>query len=340
MIRLFRMGCLLSVSVLLTGCSEDADCVYAGEIFLDGERFPDADGCNTCTCNAGEVACTLKDCVEDVCSYEGVDYAAGETFPDADGCNTCTCEADGSISCTTMDCPPTVCDDGFAWYEPGCGGEEGMPVIEAGCYAPCEGTPCESGLCQLTDINPCICEEGMDCCDACGAHKWLCLDEPVASSASCGPFDETVPALTVAQNSFGECMEGCVSSLTFSDSETEGCRAARYTRCDTTAGEICSMDNSGILTALGHARVVAAAAELLGVTLEDVYGCPDCADGGATKLSLRRDGTVCATVYEFHNPPDELVTADDLIQGIMQALNACTSTEDILILSDDCTPAE
>ena len=339
MLKLFNVGCPAVLAVLVTGCPVNEGCVYQGEMFADGESFPDADGCNTCTCNAGKVLCTVMGCIEDVCSYQDVDYAAGETFPDVDGCNTCTCESDGSVACTTMDCLSDPCDEGFVWYEPGCGEETGLPVIEAGCYAPCEGAPCESGLCQLADINPCVCAEGGDCCDACGALEWLCLDPPV-DSAACTPFDETVPALTGAQNSFGECGEGCVSSLTFSDSETEGCPTARLTVCDTTAGETCSTDNSGILTALGHARVVAAAAELQGVSLEEVYGCPDCADGGATRLSLRRDGGASTVVYEFQNPPDELVTADALTQGLMQALITCTATEDILILSADCTPHE
>jgi hypothetical protein len=42
-------------------------CMYNGKLYKTGESFPDADGCNTCSCSAdGLVACTLKACA---CDY-------------------------------------------------------------------------------------------------------------------------------------------------------------------------------------------------------------------------------------------------------------------------------
>ena len=44
--------------------------------------------------------------------------------------------------------------------------------------------------------------------------------------------------------------------------------------------------NSGSLTSSGRERIDSAVAGLAGVTLQETYGCPDCADGGAAYLTL------------------------------------------------------
>ena len=38
------------------------NCEYAGKIYKSGEGFPSDDGCNSCSCVDGEVACTLMAC--------------------------------------------------------------------------------------------------------------------------------------------------------------------------------------------------------------------------------------------------------------------------------------
>jgi len=46
-------------------CPEDKVCKYDGEYYPAAAGFPDADGCNSCTCmENGEVACTLMECIE------------------------------------------------------------------------------------------------------------------------------------------------------------------------------------------------------------------------------------------------------------------------------------
>ena len=73
-----------------------------------------------------------------------------------------------------QDCAaPTV------YAEPGCGdatnGQSSLPG--PGCFTPCtkEGEACASGTCRRAQVNPCVCEVGLGCCDACGAEKLLCL---------------------------------------------------------------------------------------------------------------------------------------------------------------------
>src|SRR5262245_47740713 len=44
------------------GTGPPGSCVYAGRVYADGESFPASDGCNSCFCEAGSVACTAVDC--------------------------------------------------------------------------------------------------------------------------------------------------------------------------------------------------------------------------------------------------------------------------------------
>ncbi len=37
-------------------------CEYNGVTYESGEGFPDVDGCNNCSCENGQVACTLMAC--------------------------------------------------------------------------------------------------------------------------------------------------------------------------------------------------------------------------------------------------------------------------------------
>ncbi len=54
---------LLSLTLALTAC--DAPCTLGdGTELENGESAPAGDGCNTCTCDNGELACTLIGCVD------------------------------------------------------------------------------------------------------------------------------------------------------------------------------------------------------------------------------------------------------------------------------------
>ena len=45
--------------------SEKQSCTYNGEEYDDGEGFPSDDGCNSCSCTDGKVACTLMACEDE-----------------------------------------------------------------------------------------------------------------------------------------------------------------------------------------------------------------------------------------------------------------------------------
>ncbi|MBK8254715.1 MAG: hypothetical protein IPK82_18900 [Polyangiaceae bacterium] len=70
------------------------------------------------------------------------------------------------------------CSLGAEYFQPGCAEPPQQTIDEAGCYAPCNqaGASCDgAGTCREVVINPCPCEPGQTCCDACGETKLLCV---------------------------------------------------------------------------------------------------------------------------------------------------------------------
>ena len=94
------------------------------------------------------------------------------------------------------------------------------------------------------------------------------------------------------------------------------------------------------LTALGLQRASEIGQALAGVTLQPVYGCPDCADGGDCHVSLLRDGA--ASEHHFDcggGPPDVLGDAHDFVSGMMWDLAMCHESDLFTIDADfDCIP--
>jgi hypothetical protein len=77
-------------------------CVVGAAIYPDGAAVPSSDGCNTCSCQRGDVACTQRAC--GFCRQGDQIYQPGDTFPADDGCNTCTCQTNGLVACTELGC--------------------------------------------------------------------------------------------------------------------------------------------------------------------------------------------------------------------------------------------
>jgi Pacifastin inhibitor (LCMII) len=106
------------VGLALSACTSSTDtpsaCAYGGRSYASGTSFPSSDGCNTCSCQDGAVACTLRACADGgqdaagdggvTCVYGGVVYHPGDAFPAGDGCNRCSCLATGVAACTKIAC--------------------------------------------------------------------------------------------------------------------------------------------------------------------------------------------------------------------------------------------
>jgi hypothetical protein len=50
--------------------------------------------------------------------------------------------------------------------------------------------------------------------------------------------------------------------------------------------------------------------------LDEVYGCPDCADGGAEWVELETDGSIERVTFEFGHPPTKLQDAVKLLETL------------------------
>jgi hypothetical protein len=98
-------------------------------------------------------------------------------------------------------------------------------------------------------------------------------------------------------------------------------------------------DVTATLTVLGATQAKQVAVDLLEVSLDDVYGCPDCADGGAAHAQLLRKGTESKHAYPFNGPPPALETANQFIMSVLEAMVTCQSN-DLVKIPEDCVPLE
>lgn len=95
--------------------------------------------------------------------------------------------------------------------------------------------------------------------------------------------------------------------------------------------------NLGTLTGVGAARLSAALASVDPAALKEIYGCPDCADGGAAYVGLLAAGQGSRHDMPFGDPPAELAELYELTQSLIGALEGCRSTP--LVTADaDCEP--
>ena len=138
------------------------------------------------------------------------------------------------------------------------------------------------------------------------------------------------PSLVAAGWSFGHCVGTCVADLVIDGHDVA------LTGSDPT-GSPALFTNRGSLTPEGRMRVDAAVAALGSSSLDPVYGCPDCADGGAAYLDLARDGVVEHVVMEFDDPPDVLADLYAVAMSVSDSLETCVPSE-LVQPADDCLP--
>ena len=186
---------------------------------------------------------------------------------------------------------------------------------------------------------PTGCPPEQVCDTSVGCVPSTCSCDPatgdVICTADCGG-GTCVPAagksrITGGGSSFGMCGGACKTDLALVEDVAQ-------VMTSSWSGEIFTM-NSGTLTAEALAQSEALATALVGVSLQDVYGCPDCADGGASYIDLLRDDVASHHAYEFWNPPPALEDADAFVYQINEALLSCAA--DALVTPDaGCVPVE
>lgn len=130
--------------------------------------------------------------------------------------------------------------------------------------------------------------------------------------------------------SFGMCGGYCTADLVIEGDELVLTGSGRI-------GEEPLFVHVGRLTAMGRERLATAAGRLHGVPLEPIYGCPDCADGGAANLVLDRAGDVSRHDMDFGRPPEVFDELHGMAMALIDALEICVSDE-LVTVADDCEP--
>lgn len=154
-------------------------------------------------------------------------------------------------------------------------------------------------------------------------------DEPVTQFIEVD--DGPTATLVGAGWSFGMCRGYCAAELWLDNASAELSGHDRERRH-------ALFVNRGELTDVGLEQLEAAVAALEPSSLEPVYGCPDCADGGASYLLFDQGGIVSRHDMEFGAPPESLAIADELAREIMGALETCASSE-LITVETDCSPS-
>ena len=136
--------------------------------------------------------------------------------------------------------------------------------------------------------------------------------------------------LATAGWSFGECGIHCNAQLEIDGSQL----SLSITSNPPGAGDF---TNHGVLHADAQAELVTIAHELADPNLLEVYGCPDCSDGGASYAVVEADGVLMPRTWEHGKPPAVLAAADQVVLGdLVRALTTCVGTA--RVTPQACTP--
>ncbi len=279
---------------------------------------------------------------------------AGPTCGGAEFCDFAGPGCDFADAQGTCRPRPMACD---AVFDPACGCDgrtygNGCEAQAAGVDVDHEG-PCAGDVCaQPIEVGPCDAAiprwafDGTRCvefvyggCDG-NENNFATRDdcERACGGPACADLSRDVIVLG-GSLSFGECLQGCRSTLVISATSLNRappCDEVTLTVCDNGPDPACT-EHRGILTDAGHRRARALAVGLVGVELQDRYGCPDCADGGASTVELDRGGAPTSHVYETGNPPAVLAPADAFVQGLIGSLRACVASPDVDVFPN-CAP--
>jgi hypothetical protein len=130
--------------------------------------------------------------------------------------------------------------------------------------------------------------------------------------------------------SFNLCTRGCVADL-----QIDG-TALTLTLRDR-RGDPPAEVRHGTLTDKGAAELAEIDDAITEAPLAEFYGCPDCADGGASYVD-RRSGfgfSLSRSTYETNNPPPPLTAAHPFLLDVIDTLESCQSS--LRVVVDTCT---
>ena len=153
-------------------------------------------------------------------------------------------------------------------------------------------------------------------------------DDSAVGDDDDGPLQP--PVLFEAGWSFGECGGLCFGDLQLLPGATidytlgswEGTNSWSLAAALTGAGE---SELSTLVDAVNYS------------SLDPVYGCPDCGDGGASSMTWHELPVSFTTLYEYADPPAPLVALDQAVYEIMEEAVFCSFTY-WLVDPGNCVP--
>ncbi|WP_437279136.1 hypothetical protein WME90_00840 [Sorangium sp. So ce375] len=154
-------------------------------------------------------------------------------------------------------------------------------------------------------------------------------EEPAGGQQALGASSEAEGTWLSTRYSFGFCRGECITTVSRDGVDLS------LTACTHTQG--CPRSNRATLTDAGSRKLEEIEDALAGARLDNRYGCPDCADGGATSVRLRRDGHETSHLYQYADAPAPLVALDRLVTDLRLGLDSCTPGP-LLKLSPGCKP--
>jgi hypothetical protein len=164
------------------------------------------------------------------------------------------------------------------------------------------------------------------------ARRAVLVNDRLAELIRVAQTEDGPPELVAAGWSFGMCLGYCRADLISVDD-----RLKLQIRDNATDTPI--LVNHGTLTPTGAAELSAAIEDIDTATLQEAYGCPDCADGGAAYVGLIAAGQGSRHDMPFGEPPAELATLYALTQSYIDSLETCESTA-LVTVDEDCQPDE
>ncbi len=284
---------------------------------------------------------------------------------DSEYCHIESCggsgECRGTMPCDTILSPVCGCD--AQTYENECTARNSGVGISAAGECSMEDPTCTGDDCTCTSADDC--SDGQYCyregCDAPGqcmdgeeptcppVFEAVCscdgatMDACVAANSGAGVdyVGECVDDFSYGANwvstriSFGECLGECAFRIERNQDDPS---QLLYDACDY---QEMSCERSVVLSLNdeGMALLQQAHREFRGPTLEEEYGCPDCADGGATLVRLQSSDALTEHEYEYSNPPSVFESLDALMLDVHVAMYDCSEGLYFSVVGE-CTPAQ
>ena len=118
--------------------------------------------------------------------------------------------------------------------------------------------------------------------------------------------------------SFGECIGYCKQSLIITSAKTEFTKSGWS---DTLKTISCNEKTDSALWQLLMKEIDFSSFN----ALDETFGCPDCADGGAEWLQIETGTTKHKVTFEYQNEPLEVKTYIDKLRSIRNGFKDCSN---------------